>query len=134
MCVKKQFETWMPATLEDIDSVCQCLRAFLLQAQLEARFFDVTLVAREALVNAVLHGCGGDCQKAIRFLIRLNDDVILIEIEDPGSGFDWRKQMNVKAALADTNGRGLSIFSGYCEHYEYNEKGNKVRLFQPMTQ
>lgn len=132
ICLKTQYETWMPATLEDVDSVCQCLRAFLLQAKLETRLFDVILVAREALVNAVMHGCGVDRRKTIRLLVWLNDKEIITEIEDPGDGFDWRKQMNVKAALADTSGRGLSILAGYCKRYEYNDKGNKIRLYQPM--
>jgi serine/threonine-protein kinase RsbW len=126
-------ETWMPATLPDIDMVCQCLREFLLRLGLESRFFEVSLVAREALVNAVMHGCGCEPQQKVRFFLRIDNETLVMEIEDPGEGFDWRKQMNVQAALTDIKGRGLSIFKHYCKHYEYNDKGNIIRLFQTIA-
>jgi len=129
-CLPRPIETWMPATFHDIDVVCKRIREFLLRIGLESRFFEVSLLAREALVNAVVHGCGCEPQQKVRFFIGMENENLVMEIEDPGKGFDWRKQMNVHAAMTDIKGRGLSIFEHYSKHYEYNEKGNIIRLIQ----
>ncbi|MCG8701377.1 MAG: ATP-binding protein [Bacteroidales bacterium] len=123
----------MPAKLLEIDRVCGQVRGFLAQQDLETYFFEVSLVIREALVNAVVHGCHTEDDKLVRFSIGIENGDLVMEIEDPGGGFDWRKQRHVMPTFADCHGRGMSIFDHYCRSYEYNEKGNLVRLYKSLT-
>lgn len=128
-----QMEIRMPATLPNIDQVCGQMRGFLAKQDLDQHYFSVSLVVREALNNAVVHGCAADSQKEIRFLMEIENNDIVMEIEDPGEGFNWRQQMKIEAGVEDIHGRGMSIFDHYCNQYEYNDKGNRVRLRKSLA-
>ncbi|MFC1763650.1 ATP-binding protein [Planctomycetota bacterium] len=132
-CTQQQFETHIPATLEQIDRVCGDVRGFLARKDLEQYFFELSLVIREALINAVTHGCGLDAEKNVRISLAIDGSEMVVEIEDPGPGFDWENQMNQDATIADVHGRGLLILQVYCNRFEYNVKGNQVRLYKSLT-
>ncbi len=51
--------------------------------------FEVDLALREALANAVVHGCKKDNGKMVQLCVACEESRgILIVIRDPGSGFD----------------------------------------------
>jgi len=90
--------------------------------------FGVQLAVEEALVNAIKHGNGYDSTKQVRVQCRLSPQLLQIEIEDEGPGFN-------PAAVPDPtdpehldvpNGRGLMLMRNFMSRVEFNERGNRV--------
>src|SRR5438128_835226 len=50
--------------------------------------FGARLALEEALVNAMLHGNGGDSRKLVHFECKLSPKQLWIEITDQGEGFN----------------------------------------------
>jgi len=75
----------------------------LLQEQdgAEAKGFDIELALREALANAVLHGCKSDPGKRVECTVACEEGGgILIIVRDPGTGFD---PLSVQSPLVGEN-------------------------------
>ena len=115
------------ATLEHIDDVADEVKKLLILNNLEDELFDIILGIREALTNAVCHGCGKNKQQIITFDMRLTNDYI-ITIEDSGAGFDWRSHLNVNLPTTQSSGRGIAIMKKKFNSINYNEKGNIITL------
>jgi len=90
--------------------------------------FAAELLIREALTNAVVHGCHADPRKQVRCCLRLRSGNLLIAVQDDGDGFDWHAAWNRPAALSDCSGRGIEIFRKYANHVRYNDRGNAVTI------
>jgi len=53
---------------------------------------------------------------------------IVIEIEDSGPGFDYKKYIaNIQATSSAPSGRGLMLTKELCKSFEYSGAGNKVK-------
>jgi serine/threonine-protein kinase RsbW len=117
-----------PATLENVDKAAQEAKRFLSQIGAEEHAFQVVLVLREALLNAVLSGSKLEAEKRVVCAIRQADNDLLLEVEDEGEGFDWRRQLGKAPAAGHESGRGLAIMKAYCQDVMFNQKGNKLTL------
>ena len=118
----------IPATLDEIDRVCEEVRAWLEAMDLERAFFEVTLLLREALVNAVMHGAQGDESGLIDLVLSLEGEDLVIAVQDQGPGFDWQENMHRDVMSTEDHGRGLKIFKLYADDVQFNQQGNKVTL------
>jgi serine/threonine-protein kinase RsbW len=118
----------LPATLSAVDQTCVEMRTWLTEWGLGCLYFEVTLLAREALINAIMHGCGQDPAKEVLFTLTQEGDDLVMVVEDPGPGFDWRRQVHRLVDLAKENGRGMLIFRCYATDFTYNDKGNRLML------
>jgi len=94
--------------------------------------FAAELLVREALTNAVVHGCHTDPRKQVRCLLRLKGRRLLIAVDDDGEGFDWRAAWSRSAALADCSGRGIELLRTYASHVRYNDRGNAVTILKRL--
>jgi serine/threonine-protein kinase RsbW len=105
-------------------------------AQMEAAhlcdkdIFAIRLVLEEGLVNALKHGNGDDPAKQVELRFRLDDEMIVVEVEDEGYGFHPE---NVPDPLAPENmerptGRGLLLMRAYTTWLRHNVRGNCVRF------
>ena len=90
--------------------------------------FTAELLLREALTNAVLHGCRADPRKQVRCVARLKGGRLIILIDDDGDGFDWHGAFGEIAEVPACSGRGLEIFRRYANHVRYNDRGNLVAI------
>jgi anti-sigma regulatory factor (Ser/Thr protein kinase) len=102
--------------------------------------FAAELLVREALNNAVVHGCRSDPGNRFRCALRLGVGRLTIAVIDDGDGFDWRavlRRRNDNVATAATaataattaaSGRGLGILFRYATRVRFNEKGNAVTV------
>ena len=118
----------MPATFAEIDVVCDDMRAWLDLRGLAHEQFSVTLLAREAMVNAVVHGASLDLGQTIDVQLDLVGDHLVLSVEDPGPGFGWRDFVAREAAPFEEHGRGMMVFQSYASEIHYNDKGNKITL------
>jgi serine/threonine-protein kinase RsbW len=92
--------------------------------------FAVCLGLSEALLNAVLHGNGGDPAKQARVSYQVTAEQVLAEVEDEGPGFNPDAVPDPRAPenLERLGGRGLLLMRSYLTWVRYNPQGNGVVL------
>ena len=90
--------------------------------------FAAELLAREALNNALQHGCRYDPSKTICCLFRLKGCRLTMVVEDSGEGFDWRAVKDRQADELTPSGRGMELMRSVATRVRFNRKGNKVTI------
>lgn len=120
------------SNMENIDRVSDETKFFLESKGLSCIIFDVCLVLREGLSNAVRHAHHSDPQKMIHYILQVKGEDLVMEIEDQGEGFDWKTAIHHVAKENQgpllEHGRGFKIMSEYVSEIKYNKKGNKLTL------
>jgi serine/threonine-protein kinase RsbW len=128
----KNLSIFFSATLKNIDRAIDETKKFLHDLGFESHTFNIVLGLREALNNAVLKGCNQNNQKVVTYRLRYEDDRLIIEVEDEGDGFEWRRYWGKEPQTLAEFGRGLPIMEQYFEKIRFNEKGNKVILIKAI--
>ncbi len=122
------------ATFLDVDNFCKESEALLRKNNLNDYIFPVQMLLREALTNAVVHGCRKKPGLIIKSTIIICENEIIIVVEDPGEGFDWKACKDKDYFHSAESGRGLLILQKYASEYEYNEAGNIVKIKKKIVQ
>lgn len=117
----------MAAALTAIDLASEETKSFLREQGLEDHSFNVLLVMREALSNAVIHGSGADEEKIVTYDLRFADEELTMRIEDQGPGFR-ASDIRTESPPDQPGGRGLTIMRKYFDDVQYNERGNVLVL------
>lgn len=93
---------------------------------------NVPVALTEALANAILRGNGENRAKVVRVRARVDDDGLVVEVADEGSGFDLDAcTLDPTAAdrLECEDGRGLFLMRQLVHSVEqYVDGGNVVRI------
>ncbi len=88
--------------------------------------FDVKLILSELVVNSVIHGNKQDECKIVNIYLRIQDELIRIEVTDEGKGVDYNideyDPMDLKIG-----GRGLVIVDGLSDEF-YIERNKVVSI------
>ncbi len=116
---------------EEMDQFIEGVAGAMTRAAYSAGdIFAMRLTLEEALVNALKHGNRGDPAKQVRARYRLGSDLVMVEIEDEGEGFDPDHLPNPLAPenLEKPSGRGVFLMRHYMTWVRYNERGNCVSL------
>jgi serine/threonine-protein kinase RsbW len=116
----------IPATFQAIDQFCNEVQALLTFHKLNDEVFRVHLLLREALSNAIQHGCQDNPALQIECELCLEPSRIVLGVRDPGSGFNWREQEQAAGNIEAESGRGLKILKRYASQVVWNEAGNAV--------
>jgi anti-sigma regulatory factor (Ser/Thr protein kinase) len=111
----------LAATLEDVERFFLEFRARCVCLPASDDRFAAELLLREALTNAVVHGCRARPAGRIRC-------VLLMIVEDGGGGFDWRAAWNRPPDGEADSGRGLEIFRRYASRVRFSPRGNAVAI------
>ncbi len=128
--------SWTWSTSESLPSVRGVSRGLVneVHSQLlshgwtEHEAFGARLALEEALINAMLHGNGGDSRKLVRFDCKLSSRRLWLQITDQGTGFnpshvpDCTQPEN----LETPGGRGILLMRTFMNRVEYNAAGNQV--------
>ena len=123
----------LPAKAEAVDGLCARLRRTVLAGLHPRDRFAIELLAREALLNAVLHGTGNPNDK-IRCAVEPVRDGIRIRVYDNGNGFDWKGWRRRRRVFRSESGRGLDIMHVYASKVRFNEKGNRVEMIRTFLE
>lgn len=136
MPVHEQFEVVIPSDTDAGQAVQERIVARLESLGYSMRdVFGIRLALEEALVNAIKHGNGLDPDKTVRVNCLIEDDLLRVEIEDQGPGFNL---VDVPDPTAEENlerpcGRGIMLIRSFMTSVEYNAKGNRVVLEKRRT-
>jgi serine/threonine-protein kinase RsbW len=129
-----RLERRLAPSLEEVERVCVDVRNRLKGSVLGADLFAVELVLREALVNAVTHGCRERPDARVRCEVRRLGAAIRVAVGDTGPGFDWRLRQQAEVPDDATSGRGVRLYGLYADRVAFNESGNHVVLHRRLRQ
>ena len=107
--------------------VLEALRAYSLN---EDRMFDIRLCVEEAMRNAMVHGNHNDKHRTVRVAYWIRENKLNIEVEDEGSGFDYKALPDPTAGdnLMKGSGRGVYLIKNLMDEIKFNECGNKIKM------
>jgi anti-sigma regulatory factor (Ser/Thr protein kinase) len=91
----------------------------------------VELAVREALANAIRHGCGNDPKKAIQCCVTYEaSGEIAIVIRDPGPGFEAAALPDPMAPqnLFKSSGRGVYLINHLMDAVRFRDCGREVEM------
>jgi anti-sigma regulatory factor (Ser/Thr protein kinase) len=84
-----EFSWTYPATIKNVEQVCSALTRILKEYPLGKKDrFATELLLREALNNAVLHGCDQNPLLSFSCHLMISDQEATIEVSNEGEGFD----------------------------------------------
>src|SRR5262245_32305822 len=91
--------------------------------------FEVETALREALANAIIHGCGRDPGKEVEFLVACDEERgMLIVVRDPGDGFDpsaLPSPIHGERIFA-THGRGIYLINQLMDEVRFEKGGTEI--------
>lgn len=120
----------IPATLHAVEEFLEEVGKKAVSTLNRGDCFTAELLLREALTNAVMHGCHADSGRQIRCSVRLKNRRLLIMIDDDGEGFDWRAARHTSGEFSDCSGRGMRILRRYASRVRYNDRGNIATILK----
>lgn len=91
--------------------------------------FDVRVALQEALVNAIVHGCGADPSKAAELCVACDEaGQVLIIVRDPGKGFDPGKIPSpvVGDNIYSSHGRGIFLINQLMDEVSFEKGGTEI--------
>ncbi|MFP4034237.1 MAG: ATP-binding protein [Desulfovermiculus sp.] len=117
------------ARLENIERVCQSAERFLKRQDIVQECFAILLALREMVNNAVIHGSQLNPELHVRVSMALRQDVLCMDIQDQGVGFDWQSRLEASCLDSDAcSGRGLGLVQCYTDSCTFQGAGNEVQL------
>ncbi|SPF55399.1 Anti-sigma-factor antagonist (fragment) [Candidatus Sulfopaludibacter sp. SbA4] len=130
--VRREIRAALPGTLDALEPFIGEFRHWCRRLPAADDRFAAELLLREALNNAVVHGCGGDASRQVRCAVRWRAGRLSITVADDGEGFDWRRARNHQAPAVSSTGRGMEIFRVYATRVRFNRKGNVTTLIRRL--
>jgi len=93
--------------------------------------FEIETAIREALANAITHGCGADVSKQVRCRVACDESRgMLIIVSDPGQGFDPATVPSPIAGqqLYSEHGRGLYLINQLMDQVWFSHGGTQIHM------
>ncbi len=101
----------------------------------EAIVSNVTTSLIEAVGNAIVHGNKSDIQKTINISIQVNKNMLQIEVQDEGNGFDIDALPDPLAPenIFEPCGRGIFLIKTFMDDVNFGKNGRGSRLIMRKT-
>lgn len=126
------FEVSLPADITAISPVVGWVMRLVGELDYAAgKEFEIEMALREALANAVLHGCKGDPAKKIECSVTGDrEQGISIVVRDPGVGFDPASIPSPTDAsnLHAEHGRGILLINKLMDEVHHESNGTVIRM------
>ena len=125
-----EFEKTIPADVKRITPLINKIMGIVRRIGCAAgREFEVETALREALANAIIHGCGRDPSKEVEFVVACDEERgMLIVVRDPGPGFDPSQIPSpIKGQnLFSTGGRGIYLINQLMDEVRFEKGGTEI--------
>lgn len=132
LCSTCQLNMTIPADPAAISTVSEGLERLLHEkGWSEQDVIRVDLAVREALANAIRHGCAGDRSKSVQCTVTFeNPAEVVIVIRDPGPGFDASTVPDPMAQenLFKASGRGVYLINQLMDEVGFRDGGREVHM------
>jgi serine/threonine-protein kinase RsbW len=124
----------IPSCLSSPDAVCADISKLLGERGAEFLGFEIGLVTRECLNNAIVHGNGCQADKKVRVEITLSSHDFRLTVTDEGQGFDWRTaKLTEMPEEWEPCGRGLPLIASHAQRVAFNGKGNQITVWMKLA-
>src|SRR5574341_1834927 len=93
--------------------------------------FEIEMALREALANAVVHGCESDASKVVECSVSFRESgEVIIVVRDPGPGFDPASLPSPVAGenLYSTHGRGIYLITRLMDEVWFERGGSEIHM------
>jgi len=93
--------------------------------------FEIEVALREALSNAIRHGCGDDPAKTVQLCVACDDQRgMLIVVRDPGPGFDPDDIPSpvMGQNIYSNHGRGIYLINQLMDEVAFDRGGTEIRM------
>jgi serine/threonine-protein kinase RsbW len=97
--------------------------------------FEIETALREALANAIRHGCGNDAEKSVEICVACDPARgMLIVVRDPGPGFDPRLIPSPVRGqnLFRHHGRGIYLINQLMDEVSFERGGTEIRMLKRL--
>ncbi len=126
-----QVKIQIPSLIENI----RVIESFIDNSKEEFEFEDdiygnIMVAVTESVNNAIRHGNKFDKDKYVYLTLQIEDNKLLFEVEDEGTGFDYEQLADPTAPenLESPGGRGIFLMRHLCDEVNFDETGRKVQL------
>lgn len=127
-----RFEVILPADVQAISPVVAWVMRLIGDLEYAAgKEYEIEIALREALANAILHGCKGDSSKQIECIVSGDKERgILIIVRDPGPGFDPNavESPTENQNLFADHGRGIYLINKLMDEVKYENGGKEIHM------
>ncbi len=127
-----KFEATFSADLDMISSVIDRMMGIVqTMGCAEGKEFEVETALREALVNAVVHGCGRDPEKKVQCCVACDESRgLLIIVRDPGPGFkpDSLPSPIMGENIFSSHGRGIFMINQLMDEVSFKRGGTEIHM------
>lgn len=132
LCSGCRLNMVIPADVTAISAVCEGVIQVIREMRLLAgKEFELEIALREALANAIEHGCLGDRSKRIQCCVACDESGdVVIDVRDPGPGFDVSSVPDPRQAgfqLRD-GGRGIHLINEFMDEVRFASEGREIRM------
>ena len=93
--------------------------------------FEIETALREALANAIVHGCKQDPSQKIQLCVGCDQSRgMLIIVRDPGEGFDPTSLPNPTTGqnIYATQGRGIFLINQLMDEVHFEQGGTEIHM------
>lgn len=130
-----RFTLVLDSVLPSVERVEEAAEKLALQAGFDAETAShISMVCREATVNAVLHGNRYDPGKRVTATFELTDEALTVRVADEGEGLDPDKTPDPLAPenLLRTAGRGIFLMRALMDevHFRQLSPGTEITLIK----
>jgi serine/threonine-protein kinase RsbW len=123
-------EVTIPARTSAISPLVDAVMAAVRQ-QAKSKEMAIETALREALANAVKHGCSGDPSKLVQCSVVFEDDhSVLIVVSDPGPGFNLKRLADPTEGehLYESHGRGIYLIHHLMDEVRFERGGAEIHM------
>ena len=125
-----KMDVTIPARVEAITPLVESVMA-VVRRQAKSKELEIETALREALANAIKHGCSGDPTKFVQCTVVFEDDrSVLIVVSDPGPGFKPRQLPDPTQAehLYENHGRGIYLINHMMDEVLFKRGGAEIHM------
>jgi len=127
-----QYQATIPAHVTSISPIVEQLMKLAERTECFAgKEMEIETALREALANAVVHGCKNDERKTVQLSIACDEDFeVQIVVRNPGSGFDpdLVPDPTDTQHIYQSHGRGLYLINQLMDEVHYERGGTQIRM------
>lgn len=122
-----EFHRVIASRVAEVGPLCLQLRLWL-RDQGVHNTFPAEILARESLLNGVIHGNKFCADNTVELWLRLRPRWIALRVADQGPGFVCHQQHQLPD-VRSVHGRGIAIYREYARRVRFNAAGNEVTFW-----
>ena len=118
-----------------LDAISPAVEKVMAQARAmecsKGKEFEIETALREALANAIRHGCAHDATKSVEVCVACDEAKgMLIVVRDPGPGFDPAAipSPTLGHNIYRHHGRGIYLISQLMDEVSFEKGGTEIRM------